>query len=59
MPLSDIPPGTLIHNVELIEGGGGKLARSAGSSVTLSGFDDEYAIIKLSSGETRKVRKDM
>ena len=56
MPLRDIPPGTLIHNVELIEGNGGKLARSAGSSVTLSGFDDEHAIIKLSSGETRKVR---
>ena len=58
MPLSDIPPGTLVHNVELIEGNGGKLARSAGSSVTLSGFDGDYAIIKLSSGETRKVRND-
>ena len=58
MPLMDIPPGTLIHNVELIEGNGGKLARSAGSSVTLSGFDEEYAIIKLSSGETRKVRSN-
>ena len=57
MPLSDIPPGTQVHNVELVEGGGGKLARSAGSAVTLSGFDDEYAIIKLASGETRKVRK--
>ena len=56
MPLSDIPPGTLIHNVELIEGNGGKIARSAGSSVTLSGFDSDYAILKLSSGESRKVR---
>jgi large subunit ribosomal protein L2 len=56
MPLKDIPPGTLVHNVELEEGNGGKLARSAGSSVTLSGFDDEHAIIKLSSGESRKVR---
>ena len=56
MPLSDIPPGTLVHNVELIEGNGGKLARSAGASVTLSGFDGDYSIIKLSSGETRKVR---
>ena len=56
MPLKDIPPGTLMHNVELEEGNGGKLARSAGSSVTLSGFDDEHAIIKLSSGESRKVR---
>ena len=41
MPLSDIPPGTIIHNVELVEGNGGKLARSAGSSVTLSGFDGD------------------
>ena len=56
MPLQDIPPGTLLHNVELIEGNGGKLARSAGASVTLSGFDNEYAIVKLSSGETRKIR---
>ena len=56
MPLKDIPPGTALHNVELAEGNGGKLARSAGSSVILSGFDDEYAIIKLASGETRKVR---
>ena len=54
MPLQDIPPGTQIHNVELTEGAGGKLARSAGASVTLSGFDDEYAIIKLSSGEFKK-----
>ena len=58
MPLGDIPPGTQVHNVELNLGAGGKLARSAGAHVTLSGIDDEYAIIKLSSGETRKVRKD-
>jgi len=56
--LKDIPPGTSVHNVELIPGNGGKLARSAGSSVTLTGYDDDYAIIKLSSGETRKVRSD-
>ena len=55
LKLKDIPPGTLVHNVELIPGNGGKLARSAGSSVTLSGVDDDYAILKLSSGETRKV----
>ena len=54
LELRDIPPGTVLHNVELIPGNGAKLARSAGSSVTLSGFDDEYAILKLSSGETRK-----
>ena len=55
LELKDIPPGTSIHNVELIPGNGGKLARSAGSSVTLSGYDADYAILKLSSGETRKV----
>jgi large subunit ribosomal protein L2 len=58
LELKDIAPGTLIHNVELIPGNGGKLARSAGSAVTLTGYDDDYAILKLSSGETRKVRSD-
>ena len=58
LELKDIPPGTSMHNVELIPGNGGKLARSAGSSVTLSGYDGDYAIIKLSSGETRKVRNN-
>ena len=58
LELKDIPPGTLIHNVELIPGNGGKLARSAGSSVTLSGYDDDYAIIRLSSGESRKVKSN-
>ena len=56
LKLKDIPPGTVVHNVELIPGNGGKLARSAGSSVTLSGIDNDYAILKLASGETRKVR---
>ena len=55
LELKDIPPGTSIHNVELIPGNGAKLARSAGSSVTLSGYDGDYAILKLASGETRKV----
>ena len=55
LELKDIPPGTSIHNVELIPGNGGKLARSAGSSVILSGYDGQHAILKLSSGETRKV----
>ena len=48
LELKDIPPGTSIHNVELIPGNGAKLARSAGSSVTLSGYDGDYAILKLS-----------
>jgi|TARA_B110000211_G_scaffold210153_1_gene248055 large subunit ribosomal protein L2 len=58
LELKDIPPGTSVHNVELLPGNGGKLARSAGSSVTLSGYDGDYAIIKLGSGETRKVRSE-
>ena len=58
LKLKDIPAGTSVHNVELTPGGGGKLARSAGSSVVLSGYDGDYAIIKLSSGETRKIRSD-
>ncbi len=55
MPLSDIPAGTDIHNIELLPNGGGKLARSAGSSAQITGSDDNYCIIKLNSGETRKV----
>ena len=58
MTLKDVPPGTSVHNVELLPGNGAKLARSAGSSVTLSGYDGDYAIIKLASGETRKVSSE-
>ena len=55
MQLSDIPAGTAIHNIELLPNGGGKLARSAGSSAQISGTDDNYCIIKLGSGEVRKI----
>ena len=55
MPLSDIPDGTAIHNVEMQPGGGAKIARSAGSSVQITGSDGEYSIIKLASGEIRKI----
>ena len=55
MPLSDIPSGTDIHNIELYPNGGGKLARSAGSSAQISGKDENYCIIKLGSGEIRKI----
>ena len=55
MPLSDIPAGTDIHNVELSPNTGGKLARSAGSSAQISGTDDNYCIVKLKSGEVRKI----
>ena len=55
MPLHDIPAGTAIHNVELKPGGGAKIARAAGSFVQISGSDGEYSIIKLASGELRKI----
>jgi len=55
MQLSDIPAGTDIHNIELSPNGGGKLVRSAGSSAQISGSDDNYCIIKLNSGEIRKI----
>ena len=55
MPLEDIPVGTDIHNVEINPGGGGKIARSAGSSVQITGSDGTYSIIKMNSGEIRKI----
>ena len=55
MPLSEIPSGINIHNVEIKPGAGGKIARSAGTSVTISGIDGNYSIVKLTSGEVRKI----
>ena len=55
MPLHDIPVGTAIHNVEMKPGGGAKIARAAGSSVQITGSDGKYSIIKLASGEIRKI----
>ena len=55
LELNEIPQGSAIHNIELVPNTGGKIARSAGSSATLTGFDGDYAIIRLGSGETRKV----
>ncbi len=55
LPLESIPVGTMVHNVELSPGAGAKLARSAGSSVQILGKEGKYVIIRLKSGETRKV----
>jgi large subunit ribosomal protein L2 len=55
MPLHDIPIGTAIHNVEMQPGGGAKIARAAGSSVQITGSVGEYSLIKLPSGEIRKI----
>ena len=55
MFLNDIPLGTIIHNIELVPGKGGAMARSAGSFAQLNARDGKYAIIKLPSGEVRMV----
>jgi large subunit ribosomal protein L2 len=55
MPLKNIPMGTVLHNVELKAGKGGQLARSAGSGAQLMAKEQDYALLKLPSGEIRKV----
>ena len=55
LPLSDIPAGTDIHNIEITPGSGAKFIRSAGSSAQISGSDGVYSIIRLSSGEVRRI----
>ncbi len=58
MPLSSIPVGTIIHNVELKAGKGGQVARSAGAYAQLVGRDLGYALLRLMSGEQRRVRAE-
>ena len=58
MPISSIPVGTIIHNVELKPGKGGQLARSAGAYVQLVGRESGYALLRLTSGEVRRVRAE-
>ena len=55
LPIANIPVGTVIHNIELKPGKGGQMARSAGTSAQILGREDKYVLIRLSSGETRKV----
>ena len=55
MPIMNIPVGTVIHNIELRPGKGGQLARSAGGSAQILGREDKYVLIRLASGETRKI----
>ena len=55
LPLANIPEGTMVHNVELNPGKGGQLARSAGSSVQILGREGKYTLLRLVSGEVRKV----
>ena len=55
MQLQNIPVGTLVHNIELKPGKGGEIARSAGQSAQILGRDGKYVIVRLQSGETRKI----
>lgn len=55
LPLADIPAGTEIHNIELKPGKGGQLVRSAGTSAQVLGQDGRYTLVRLQSGEVRKI----
>ena len=55
LPLASIPTGTLVHNVELKPGQGAKMARSAGAGVQLVAKDQGYGVLRLPSGEMRRV----
>ena len=56
LPLSAIPVGTAIHNLEIIPGKGGQMVRSAGASAVIMGFEDAWALVKLPSGEIRRFK---
>ena len=55
LPLKNIPAGTVVHNIELKPGKGGQMARSAGAQAQLVSKEGDFALLKLPSGETRKV----
>ena len=55
LPIMNIPVGTVIHNIEMRPGKGGQIARSAGQSAQILGREDKYVLVRLSSGETRKI----
>lgn len=55
LPLEQIPPGTLVHNVELRPGKGGQMGRAAGTAIRLVSKDGGYALLKMPSGEVRRV----
>ena len=58
LPLKSIPSGTLIHNIELQKGRGGQLVRGAGAAAQLMVKEGEYALVRLPSGEVRRIRTD-
>ena len=55
LPIMNIPVGTVIHNIELKPGKGASLARSAGASAQILGREEKYVLIRLGSGETRRI----
>jgi len=55
MPIMNIPVGTVIHNIEMRPGKGAQIARSAGASAQILGREEKYVLIRLRSGETRKI----
>lgn len=57
LPIANIPVGTQVHNIELNEGRGGQLARSAGTSAQLLSKEGEYAQVRMPSGEVRLIRR--
>jgi large subunit ribosomal protein L2 len=58
LPMENIPVGTVIHNIELKSGKGGQLVRAAGGEAQLLGKEDDYVVVRLSSGEVRRIRKE-
>src|SRR5699024_3971994 len=55
LPLGNIPVGTIIHNIELKPGSGGQLVRSAGAEARILGREGKYTLVRLASGEVRKI----
>jgi large subunit ribosomal protein L2 len=55
MPIMNIPVGTIVHNIELSPGKGGQIARSAGASAQILGREEKYVLVRLQSGEVRKI----
>lgn len=58
LPLRNIPLGTFVHNIELLPGQGGKLVRAAGTGAQLVGKEEKYAVLKMPSGEIRRILLD-
>ncbi len=58
MPLKSIPQGTNIYNIELTRGKGGQLVRAAGTSAVITAMEGKYCLVKLPSGEIRKINKE-